>query len=531
MRRLALLLAISLLAACKPAPAPSPASTATTAPASAALDIVELSAVDARKKLDSGELTSHALTQAYLDRIAAVDKTGPALNSIIELNPDALKQADELDAERKAGKVRGPMHGIPVLLKDNIDAVGMANSAGSLAMAENRPQRDAFLVARLREAGAVILGKTNLSEWANFRSTRSSSGWSSRGGQTRNAYVLDRNPCGSSSGTSTAIAASLAAIGVGSETDGSIICPASVNGLVGLKPTVGVISRTGIIPISVSQDTAGPMGRSVADVAMLLNALAGVDESDPSGHAAAGNIPEDYSAFLKGDALKGKRFGLLRQTMGYHPDVDAATDKAIAVLKAGGAEVIEVKIENYGSWDKPELEVLLYEFKDGLNTYLKKSGSTQASLEALIAWNKANAEKVMPFFAQEIFEQAQAKGPLTDAAYLKAKADARRLAGKEGLVAALDKNKLDALIAPSMAPAWPTDHVLGDHFLGAGYGAAAVAGTPSITVPMGDISGLPIGLAFLGRAYSEAELLGFAYAYEQASHARKAPEYKATLAP
>ena len=532
MRRLALLLAIAVIAACKPAPAPSPtASAEPPGPAVAAIEVAELSAHDARNKLDSGELTSQTLTQAYLDRIAKIDRSGPTLNSIIELNPDALKQAAELDAERKAGKIRGPMHGIPVLLKDNIDAVGMANSAGSLALADNRPQRDAFLVARLRAAGAVILGKTNLSEWANFRSTRSSSGWSSRGGQTKNAYVLDRNPCGSSSGTGTAIAASLAAIGVGSETDGSIICPASVNGLVGLKPTVGVISRAGIIPISVSQDTAGPMGRNVTDVAMLLNALAGVDENDPSGHAAAGNIPEDYTAFLKGDALKGKRFGLLRQTMDYHPDVDAATEKAIALLKAGGAEVIDVKIDNYGRWDKPELEVLLYEFKDGLNAYLKNSGSAQSSLESLIAWNKANASKVMPFFGQEIFERAQAKGPLTDAAYLKAKADARRFAGKEGLVAALEKNKLDALIAPSMAPAWPTDHVLGDHFLGAGYGVAAVAGTPSITVPMGDISGLPIGLSFMGRAYSEAELLGFAFAFEQASQARKPPEYKATLAP
>ena len=532
MRRLALLLAVTVIAACKPTPAPTPtAAVEPPSPAAAVFEVAELSAGDARKMLDSGELSSHALTQAYLDRIGKLDKSGPALNSIIELNPDALKQADELDAERKAGKIRGPMHGIPVLLKDNIDAVGMANSAGSLAMADNRPQRDAFLVARLRAGGAVILGKTNLSEWANFRSTRSSSGWSSRGGQTKNAYVLDRNPCGSSSGTGTAIAASLAAVGIGSETDGSIICPASVNGLVGLKPTVGVISRAGIIPISVSQDTAGPMGRNVADVAMLLNAIAGVDENDPSGHAAAGNIPEDYTAFLKVDSLKGKRFGVLRQTMGYHPDVDAATDKAIALLKAGGAEVIDVKIDNYGKWDKPELEVLLYEFKDGLNAYLKNSGSAQASLEALIAWNKANADKAMPFFGQEIFEQAQAKGPLTDAAYLKAKADARRFAGKDGLIAALDKNKLDALIAPSMAPAWPTDHVLGDHFLGAGYGVAAVAGTPSITVPMGDISGLPIGLAFMGRAYSEAELLGFAYAYEQASKARKAPEFKATLEP
>ena len=529
MCRLALLLAVTVLVACKPTP--TPPSTATTGAPTATLDVAELSATDARKKLESGELSSHALTQAYLDRIAKIDKAGPSLNSVIELNPDALKEADELDGERKSGKVRSPLHGIPVLLKDNIDAVGMANSAGSLALAGNRPQHDAFIVARLRAAGAVILGKTNLSEWANFRSTRSTSGWSSRGGQTKNAYVLDRNPCGSSAGTGTAIAASLAAIGVGTETDGSIICPASVSGLVGLKPTVGLVSRNGIIPISITQDTAGPMGRNVADVALLLNALAGVDEADPSGHAAAGNVPDDYTAFLKSDALKGKRFGVLRQAMGYHPDVDAATARAIAALKAGGAEVVDVQLSTYGEWDKPEFEVLLYEFKDGLNTYLKNSGSAQASLEAMIAWNTANADRAMPIFGQELFDQAQAKGPLTDAAYLKAKADARRLAGKEGLLAALDKNNLDALIAPSTSPAWLTDHVLGDHFVGAGYGVAAVAGTPSITVPMGDVRGLPIGLAFLGRAYSEPELLGFAYAYEQATHARKAPQYKPTLTP
>ena len=532
MRRLVLLLALSVLAACKPAPSPPPAAPgapgASTAPA---LEVAELSATDARKKLESGELTSRALTQAYLDRIASVDKAGPTLNAVIELNPGALKEADAMDAERKAGKVRGPMHGIPVLLKDNIDAVGMANSAGSLALADNRPTRDAFIVARLRAAGAVILGKTNLSEWANFRSSRSTSGWSSRGGQTRNAYVLDRNPCGSSAGTGTAIAASLASIGVGTETDGSIICPASVNGLVGLKPTVGLVSRNGIIPISISQDTAGPMGRNVADVAMLLNALAGVDEADPAGHAAAGNIPEDYSAFLKTDSLKGKRFGLLRQAMGYHPDVDAATEKSITALKAAGAEVLDVKIDSYDKWNAPEYEVLLYEFKDGLNTYLKNAGSPHASLEALIAWNKANADKAMPLFGQEIFELAQSKGSLADPAYIKARNDARRLAGKEGLIAVLDKNNLDALIAPSMSPAWLTDPVLADHFVGAGYGVAAVAGTPSITVPMGDVRELPLGLAFMGRAYSEPELLGFAYAFEQATKARKPPQYRPTLGP
>jgi amidase len=497
--------------------------------ATPALDVVELSATDARERMTSGQLTSEVLTRAYLDRIAKIDDAGPKLDSVIELNPKAVTEAAALDAERKAGKVRGPMHGIPVLIKDNVDIAGMVNSAGSLALADNHPAADAFMVKRLRDAGAVILGKTNLSEWANFRSTRSSSGWSSRGGQTKNPYVLDRNPCGSSSGTGTAIAASLAAIGVGTETDGSIICPSSVNGLAGLKPTVGLVSRSGIIPISVSQDTAGPMARTVSDVALLLTAMAGVDPADPSGPAAGGRIAADYSAFLKADALKGKRFGVLRQAMGYHPDVDASTMKAIEAIKAAGAEVIDVKVPTYNDWNDPEFAVLLYEFKDGLNAYLKKSGSPHASLEALIAWNKANAKQVMPIFGQEIFEQAQAKGPLTEAAYTKARDTARRLAGKDGLIATLDANKLDALMAPSLSPAWPTDHVLGDHFVGAGYGMAAVAGTPSITVPIGDSHGLPLGLTFMGRAYSEGELIGFGFAIEQATKARKVPQYRATL--
>jgi len=529
MRCLLLIAAVAVLSACKPTPAPTSGADRLSAGVTT-VDVTELSVGDARKRLDAGELTSHALTQAYLDRIDRLDRAGPRLNSVIELNPHALGDADALDAERRAGKVRGPLHGIPVLLKDNIDVVGMVNSAGSLALADNRPKRDAFIVTNLRAAGAVILGKTNLSEWANFRSTRATSGWSSRGGQTRNAYVLDRNPCGSSSGTATAIAASLAAVGVGTETDGSILCPAAVSGLVGLKPTVGLISRSGIIPISITQDSAGPMARSVSDAAALLNVLAAVDESDPAGHAAAGNVPADYGAFLKLDALKSKRFGVLRQAMGYHPDVDNEMEKAIAALKAAGVDVIDVKLASYDEWNKPEFEMLLYEFKDGLNNYLRRSGSTQSSLEALIAWNKAHADTTMPFFGQELFVQAQGKGPLTDAAYLKAKADARRLAGTEGIIAALDKYDLDALVAPSTSPAWLTDPVLGDHFVGAGYGAAAVAGTPSITVPMGSVRGLPVGLAFLGRAYSEPELLGFAYAYEQATHARKTPEYRPTLA-
>ena len=493
------------------------------------LDVVELSATEARAKMASGELTSAALTQAYLDRIATVDDSGPMLGAVIEINSQAVAEATALDAERKSGKLRGPLHGITVLLKDNIDVAGMVNSAGSLALADNKPAADAFVAARLRAAGAVILGKTNLSEWANFRSTRSTSGWSSRGGQTKNPYVLDRNPCGSSSGTGSAIAASLGAIGVGTETDGSIICPASVNGLAGLKPTVGLVSRTGIIPISVSQDPAGPMARTVADVALLLNGMAAVDAADPSGPAAEGKIAADYTTFLKADALKGKRFGVLRQAMGYHPDVDTSIARAIAAMKAAGAEVIDVKIPTYNAWNDPEFSVLLYEFKDGLNAYLKKSGSPHTSLEALISWNKANAATAMPFFAQEIFEQAQAKGPLSEPAYIKARDAARRLAGKDGLLAVLAKEKLDAVIAPSLSPAWPTDHVLGDHFVGAGYGMPAVAGTPSLTVPIGDSHGLPLGITFMGPAYSEGELIGFGYALEQATKARKAPEYKPTL--
>ncbi len=523
------LFAIAVLASCKPAPLEPTSSKPSTH--STAIDVVELSVAGAQSKLASGQLTSRALTQAYLDRIAKIDKAGPSLNSIIELNANALNDADLLDAERKAGKLRGPLHGIPLLLKDNIDAVGMANTAGSLAMLDNRPKKDAFLVARLRAAGAIILGKTNLSEWANFRSTRSSSGWSSRGGQTKNPYVLDRSPCGSSAGTGTAIAASLATIGVGTETDGSIICPASVAGLVGLKPTLGLVSRSGIIPISISQDTAGPMGRRVADVAVLLTAMAGVDESDPAGHSAAGNIPVDYSSFLKPDSLRGKRFGLLRQAMGYHPDVDASTERAVAVLQKAGATIVDINIGTYDKWNSAELEVLLYEFKDGLNTYLKNGSAPNQSLEALIAWNHAHADKAMPFFGQELFERAQAKGPLTDAAYIKAKSEARRLAEKDGLLAALDGQNLDALIAPSMAPAWPINHVLGDHFLGAGYGIAAVAGTPSITVPAGEAAGLPLGVIFMGRAYSEPELLSYAFAFEQKVNARKAPEFKPSLNP
>jgi amidase len=493
------------------------------------VDVVELSVSEAAERLADGRLTSVELTRAYLARIAAVDDDGPTLDAVIELDAAALAVAAERDRERAAGEVRGPLHGIPVLLKDNIDVVGLVNSAGSLALAEHRPKTDAFLVKRLRQAGAVILGKTNLSEWANFRSDHSISGWSSRGGQTRNPYVLDRNPCGSSSGTGSAIAASLAAVGVGTETDGSIICPAAVAGLVGLKPTVGVVSRRGIIPISVSQDTAGPMGRSVRDVALLMDALAGVDLADPAGAAAQGRIAAAHGSGLTADALRGRRIGVLRQAMGFHPGVDAAMDRSIELLRAAGAEVVDANVEGYRSWSAHEFEVLLYEFKHGLDDYLRESGAPIGSLAALIEWNERHRSTVMSLFSQETFEKAQAKGPLTEPAYLQAKESARRLAGEAGLLKTLDGARLDMLIAPSTSPAWIIDPVLGDHFLGAGYGMAAVAGTPSLTVPMGEVSGLPVGLTFMARAYAEADLLAWGYAFEQASRSRRAPTYRSTV--
>lgn len=520
------LLLVAALAACQKPVTESAAADTQAAQAVAAPDVVEADIASLQQAMAKGSLTSQALVQAYLDRIAELDDAGPRLNAIIELNPDALADAAALDAERKAGRVRGPLHGIPVLLKDNIDELPMVNSAGSLALADHRPKTDAFLVSRLRDAGAVILGKTNLSEWANFRGQKSSSGWSSRGGQTLNPYVLDRTPCGSSAGTGSAIAASLASVGVGTETDGSIICPSAVAGLVGIKPTVGLVSRSGIIPISASQDTAGPMARTVADAAALLGAMAGDDPADaadalPGRPATAAN----FSSALRKDALAGARIGVLRGNLGKQADVDAAFERALGTLKAQGAVLVDASIPTAGQWDDPEFQVLLYEFKDGLNRYLARSGAQAVDLAALIDWNKAHAKEVLPFFGQELFEQAQAKGGLTDAAYRKAKADARRLAGADGIDAALKAQRLDALVAPAMSPAWKTDHARGDGFSFAGYGAAAVAGTPSITVPMGDAQGLPLGLLFMGPAWSEPRLLGLAYAYEQASKARTPPRF------
>ena len=539
----ALLLACPCLAGAAPAgavprPAQSPgdgAGAAAPAPTAFAFDEATVAGLQAR--MAAGTLDSRTLTRAYLDRIAAIDKSGPAVNAIIELNPDAMAEAAARDAERASGKVRGPLHGIPVLLKDNIDAVPMVNSAGSLALADNRPKHDAFLVQRLREAGAVILGKTNLSEWANFRSTHASSGWTGRGGQTRNPYVLDRNPCGSSSGTGSAIAANMATIGIGTETDGSVICPAAMTGLVGIKPTLGLVSRGGIIPLAHSQDTAGPMTRTVADAAALLTAMAGSDPADAA-TAGADAHATDYTRFLQPGALAGKRIGVVRKLAGMEPNADRALEQAIATLRAQGAIVVDpVEVPNVDKLGDDEFNVLLYEFKHDVAAYLAGADVPSKTLADLIAFNDAHADAEMPWFGQELFLQAQAKGPLTDKAYLDALARAKRRAGPEGIDAALQANHLDALLAPSWGPAYTTDLVLGDHVVsgdptvGGASQITSVAGYPSITVPAGFAHELPVGIVFMGAAWSEPTLIGIAYGYEQATQARKPPKFLPTLLP
>ena len=484
------------------------------------------------ERMRTGALTSRALTQRYLARIESLDRNGPRLRSVIEINPDALAIADERDAERKAGRVRGPLHGIPVLIKDNIDTADrMKTSAGSLALAENTAARDAFIAQRLRDAGAVLLGKTNLSEWANFRSTRSSSGWSARGGQTLNPYVLDRNPCGSSSGTGTAIAADLAAIGIGTETDGSIICPAAINGLVGVKPTVGLWSRSGIIPISASQDTAGPMARTVADAASLMGALIGNDPRDPASARGTREASTDFVTSLNAGSLKGARIGVARSTAGFNRHVDKAFDEAIAAMKSAGATIVDpANIAGGSKIGDPEFDVLLYEFKEGLNAYLATTGASVQvkTLEDVIEFNEREREREMPWFGQEIFIRAQDKTP-TRAAYLRARAACIRLARTEGIDATLAKHKLDAIVLPSNQPAWTTDHLNGDHFTGGNTTFAAVAGYPSVTVPMGLVHGLPVGLSFVGPAWSDQLLLSLAFSFEQTTKARRSPNFLTTL--
>jgi amidase len=487
-----------------------------------------------RAAMSTGRLTATALTKQYLRRIRDLDRRGPKLNSVIELNPDAMALAEGLDHERKTRGPRGPMHGIPVLIKDNIATRDkMMTTAGSLALVGAAPPSDAFLVQRLRAAGAIILGKTNLSEWANFRSTHSTSGWSGRGGLTLNPYALDRNPSGSSSGSGAAVSANLCAVAVGTETDGSVTSPSSYNGLVGIKPTLGLISRFGIIPIAHSQDTAGPMARTVADAAVLLGCMAGTDAEDPATiRPLAGEGVLDYTKFLEAGALGGARIGVARKYFGILPAVDQLMGNAIDAIKSHGATVMDpANLPNHGKLGDGEDEVLLYEFKTDLNKYLAWLGPSAPvhSLAEIIEFNERNKAREMPWFGQELFLKAEAKGPLTEKVYVDALANNRRFFREEGIDELMDKMQLDAIIAPTTGPAQRTDLLWGDRDTGGCTTPAAVAGYPHITVPMGLVEGLPVGLSFFGRAWSEPKLIALAFAFEQIAQARKPPRFLPTI--
>ena len=491
----------------------------------------EITASELQARMKSGAVSAEQIVELYLERIDRVDVRGPALRAVIEVNPDAPGIARSLDAEFKAKGPRGPLHGIPVLIKDNIDTADrMQTTAGSLALLGKPAARDSFVAERLRAAGAVILGKTNLSEWANYRSTHSTSGWSGRGGQTRNPYALDRNPCGSSSGTGAGISANLAVIGVGTETDGSIVCPSATCGIVGIKPTLGLISRAGIIPIAHSQDTAGPMARSVTDAALLLGALAGVDPRDPATQTAAGQSYSDYTRFLDPNGLRGARIGIARHYFDIGPAVTSVMDACIDLMRKNGAEIIDpADVSASETWRDTETLVLLYEFKADLNSYLASRGAAVSSLADCIAFNHAHAAQEMPYFEQELMEMAQAKGPLTTKEYKDALATNRRLTRKEGIDAVIGKYKLDAICAPTAGPAWVTDWVTGDHDSGGCSSPAALAGYPHITVPAGFKFGLPLGISFFGAAWSEPKLIKIAFAFEQARKARRRPEFLPTV--
>ncbi|MGI8958595.1 MAG: amidase [Bryobacteraceae bacterium] len=493
------------------------------------LDEVTVSGL--KEQMKQGALTAERVLNLYLERIDAIDRNGPSLRSVIEINPDALAIARALDEERKSEGARGPLHGIPVLIKDNIEtADSMQTTAGSLALVGKPAKRDSWVAERLRTAGAVILGKTNLSEWANFRSTHSTSGWSGRGGQTKNPYALDRNPCGSSSGSGAAVASNLCAMAIGTETDGSVVCPSSMCGIVGIKPTLGLVSRAGIIPIAHSQDTAGPMTRTVRDAAALLGALTGVDGRDDATRASDGKSYADYTRFLDANGLRGARLGVARQYFNMGPAVTAVMEECLDVMREAGAHIVDpADVPSFEKWRQSELDVLLYEFKADLNTYLAARGAAVKSLDDCIAFNKAHSAAEMPYFAQELFDQAQHKGPLTEKGYQDALANNHQLSRKEGIDAVIAQFKVDAIIGPTAGPAWTTDWVSGDHADSGCASPPAVAGYPHITVPAGFVFGLPVGISFFGPAWSEPVLIKYAYAFEQARKARRKPEFLPTV--
>jgi amidase len=493
----------------------------------------ETTIIELQKQMESGELDAVSLLSYYLERVESIDQRGPRLNAVIELNPDAMKIAADLDEERQKSGPRSLLHGIPVMLKDNIDTADkMTTTAGSLALEGSIAARDAFIVEKLRQAGAVIMGKTNLSEWANFRSPHSSSGWSSRGGQTKNPYILDRNPCGSSSGSAVAVSASLCAAAIGTETDGSIICPSQANGVVGIKPTVGLASRSGIIPISSSQDSAGPMGRSVSDAAVLLGAMTGIDPDDPATKDSQDHFHSDYIPFLDKNGLDGARIGIARSYFDFDDRVDAIIDGCIELMKEQGAVIVDpADIKTKADIGEYEYKVLLYEFRNDLNDYLSRLGPEMRvhSLGDVIDFNEKERERVMPFFGQERMVAAEDKGTLEDEIYKEALKMSRLLAGREGIDAVMAEHQLDAIVAPSGGPAWMTDLVNGDHHSGSSSRPAAAAGYPNITVPAGFIHGLPVGISFFAGAFQEPVLIKLAYAFEQASLVRKPPEFRPTV--